>query len=113
MVKMKNIVLLILSSFLLCSWSPRNPKIIDISGQWTVQLDSADIGLKNGWQNKDFQQKVFLPGTTDDFNIGIPNKLKLGISKPQLSHLTRNYNYLGAAWYTREISIPNNWEGKK
>jgi hypothetical protein len=113
MVKMKNIVLLILSSFLLCSWSPINPKIMDISGQWTMQLDSVDIGLKNGWQNKDFQQKVFLPGTTDDFKIGIPNKLGLGISKPQLSHLTRNYNYLGAAWYTREISIPNNWEGKK
>ncbi len=110
---MKNILLLILTSFLLCSWSSMDKKIIDISGQWTVQLDSTDIGLQNGWQNTIFKQIVNLPGTTDDFGIGIPNQLKPGLSKPQLSHLTRKNSYIGAAWYTREIEIPNDWKGKE
>lgn len=111
---MKNILLLIVSSFLLCSWSPSlNKKTIDISGQWTVQLDSNDIGLQNGWQNKIFNQVIQLPGTTDDARIGIPNKLKPSLEKPQLSHLTRKNSYIGAAWYTREVSIPKGWKGKQ
>ena len=110
---MKNILLLVLTSFLFCSWSSMDKKIIDISGQWTVQLDSTDIGLQNGWQNTIFKQIVNLPGTTDDFGIGIPNKLKPGLSKPQLSHLTRKNSYIGAAWYTREIEIPSDWKGKE
>ncbi len=110
---MKNILVIVLSSFLLCSWIPVDKKIIDISGQWTVQLDSTDIGLNKGWQNRVFEQKVNLPGTTDDFGIGVPNTLKPGLSKPQLSHLTRKNSYIGAAWYTREIFVPNNWKGKE
>lgn len=110
---MKNILLLVLTSFLFCSWSSMDKKIIDISGQWTVQLDSTDIGLQNGWQNTIFKQIINLPGTTDDFGIGIPNRLKPGLSKPQLSHLTRKNSYIGAAWYTREIEIPNDWKGKE
>lgn len=110
---MKNILIIVLSSFLLCSWIPVDKKTIDISGQWTVQLDSTDIGLNKGWQNRVFEQKVNLPGTTDDFGIGVPNKLKPGLSKPQLSHLTRKNSYIGAAWYTREITVPSNWKGKE
>ena len=110
---MKNILVLILTSFLLCSWSDKDKKGIDISGQWTVQLDSTDIGLQKGWQNTIFKQLVNLPGTTDDFGIGVPNKLKPALTRPQLSHLTRKNSYIGAAWYTREIVIPNDWKGKQ
>lgn len=110
---MKNILIIVLSSFLLCSWIPVDKKTIDISGQWTVQLDSTDVGLNKGWQNRVFEQKVNLPGTTDDFGIGVLNKLKPGLSKPQLSHLTRKNSYIGAAWYTREITVPSNWKGKE
>ncbi len=111
---MKNILLLIVVSFSICSWSQSlDKKVIDISGQWAVQLDSTDIGLKNGWQNMGFNQMENLPGTTDDFGMGVPNKLKPALSKPQLSHLTRKNSYIGAAWYTREVLIPNDWKGKE
>jgi len=111
---MKNILLLIVVSFSICSWSQSlDKKVIDISGQWTIQLDSTDIGLQRGWQNTTFKQVVNLPGTTDDFAMGVPNKLKPALSKPQLSHLTGKNSYIGAAWYTREISIPNDWKGKE
>ena len=46
-------------------------------------------------------------------DLGVPNKLKPSLKRPQLSHLTRKNSYLGAAWYTREITIPDNWKGKE
>lgn len=110
---MKRIVTSFLILFLLCSWDSSDKLELDIAGAWTVQLDSTDIGLKNGWQNKAFKQPMQLPGTTDDAGLGVPNKLKASLEKLQMSHLTRKNSYLGTAWYTREITVPNGWKGKE
>lgn len=101
---MENILLLIFVSFSLCSWSQSlDKKAIDISGKWSIQLDSTDIGLKNGWQNTVFNQIINLPGTTDDFGIGVANKLKPALTRPQLSHLTRKNSYLVIAFFHQAI----------
>lgn len=99
--------------FFLSSWDSRDKWVMNIAGEWTVQLDSTNSGLKNGWQNMNFKQLMKLPGTTDDAGIGVPNKLKPSLEKLQMSHLTRKNSYLGAAWYTREITIPKDWKGKE
>ena len=91
----------------------QNPYVLDLSGEWQVALDSSDVGIEKNWQNSSFQQTMLLPGTTDDAKIGVPNTLAPKLEKPQLLHLTRKNSYIGAAWYTKEISIPQNWENKK
>ncbi|WP_281636240.1 sugar-binding domain-containing protein [Flavobacterium marginilacus] len=111
--KIKHIITALLCLLFLSSWDSREKTVMDISGEWTVQLDSTGSGLKNGWQNMSFKQLMKLPGTTDDAGLGVPNKLKPSLEKLQMSHLTRKNSYLGAAWYTREISVPNNWKGKE
>jgi hypothetical protein len=111
--QIKNIIATVLLLLFLSSWTSDNKMILNIGGDWTVQLDSTDIGLKNGWQNRSFKQLIKLPGTTDDAGLGVPNKLKPGLEKLQMSHLTRKNSYLGAAWYTREITIPKDWKGKE
>lgn len=111
--QIKHIVLSVLFLLFFSSWDSHEKLVINIAGEWTVQLDSTDIGLKNGWQNSSFKQLMKLPGTTDDAGLGVPNKLKPGLEKPQMSHLTRKNSFLGAAWYTREITIPKNWKGKE
>ncbi|WP_225585071.1 glycoside hydrolase family 2 protein [Flavobacterium sp. MDT1-60] len=111
--QIKSIITSVLLLLFLCSWDSEDRRIMNIAGDWTVQLDSTDIGLQNGWQNKRFLQLMKLPGTTDDAGIGVPNKLKPSLEKLQMSHLTRKNSYLGAAWYTREITIPKDWKGKK
>jgi hypothetical protein len=110
---MKQLLTSFLLIFLLCSWDSSDRLVLDIAGVWTVQLDSTDIGLQNGWQNKEFKQIMQLPGTTDDAKLGVANQLQPSLDKPQMSHLTRKNSYLGAAWYSREISVPKSWKGKE
>ncbi|REH01614.1 sugar-binding domain-containing protein [Flavobacterium aquicola] len=111
--KIKYIITAVICLLFLSSWDSREKMVIDIAGEWSVQLDSTDSGQKNGWQNMSFKQLMKLPGTTDDAGLGVPNKLKPSLEKLQMSHLTRKNSYLGAAWYTREITVPNNWKGKE
>ncbi|MCZ2654366.1 MULTISPECIES: hypothetical protein [Bacteroides] len=80
-------------------------KQLDISGEWTVRLDSTDVGIKESWQGNLFETPMQLPGTTDDAGLGTLNALEPTLSKPQLLYLTRLHNYVGVAWYSREISV--------
>ena len=111
--QIKHILTSVLLLLFLSSWDSKDKLVMNIAGEWTVQLDSTDIGLKNGWQNRSFKQSMKLPGTTDDAGLGVANTLKPSLEKLQMTHLTRKNSYLGAAWYTREITIPKNWKGKE
>ena len=86
---------------------------LDLSGKWSVALDSLDVGEKQGWSRQYFKQSMHLPGTTDDAGLGTANVLKPALQKPQVSHLTRKHAYLGAAWYSKSIAMPKAWEKKR
>ncbi|MCY4780415.1 glycoside hydrolase family 2 [Sphingobacterium sp. UT-1RO-CII-1] len=108
---MKNIVLLLL--LLSTIFSAKGQEILDLSGSWTVALDSLDQGQHSGWLNKKFSQSIHLPGTTDGAGLGVRNELLPALQRPQLSHLTRKNRYVGAAWYERSIRLPKDWKNKK
>jgi len=86
---------------------------LNLAGQWSVQLDPEDVGVKNGWTNRSFTTSIKLPGTTDDAGLGTANSLTAALTKPQLSHLTRKHRYVGAVWYSKELLIPKGWAGKE
>lgn len=88
-------------------------KDIDISGIWTVKLDSSDVGIKEKWQSTLFDKKIHLPGTTDKYCLGNKIKINPTLGKENLQHLSRKYKYVGPAWYSREIQVPENWKGKE
>ncbi len=79
---------------------------LPLAGQWSIRLDSLDQGEAAGWQNRDFPDRITLPGTTDEANYGTANTLPAKLDKPQLLHLTRRHSYIGPAWYTRTVKIP-------
>lgn len=81
-------------------------KMLDLSGNWGIALDSLEMGVKEQWYTKSFSDRLRLPGTTDLAGMGVPGSLAPKLEKPQLLHLTRKHSYVGAAWYTREITIP-------
>jgi hypothetical protein len=79
----------------------------DLSGIWKFQLDSGNIGMKDKWFSKEFYDSVQLPGTTDENKKGI---LKDEMAEDRLS---RVWYWKGAAWYQKEVVIPEHWTGKK
>lgn len=77
-----------------------------LAGTWQFSLDPDDKGLKENWQNQSFNQTITLPGTTDEARYGEKT------SGSDFGILTRTYKYYGPAWYSKEIEIPSEWEGK-
>lgn len=80
---------------------------IDLSGIWKVKTDSANIGLKESWQDSTFKQSAKLPGTLEENQIGTY------LTKGSTSHLSQTWQYTGAAWFQKEIDIPESWADKQ
>ena len=100
---------------LLGTTSCKNEKIseIDLSGTWEVKLDSTNVGSTDNWANTKLDgTQITLPGTLDDVGLGKPNTLKPAINNYVMSNLTRKHQYIGKAWYQKEIEIPEDWEGQ-
>lgn len=85
---------------------------LDLSGQWSYQLDSLAVGEKEGWQARTFEKSLRLPGTLDDAGVGKANDLTPKLEKATLLQLARKHSYIGAAWYSREVTIPESWKDK-
>lgn len=103
---MKKVNYLILFLLWGVSQSSSAQKMLDLSGNWGIALDSLEVGVKEQWYTKSFSDRLRLPGTTDLAGMGVPGSLAPKLEKPQLLHLTRKHSYVGAAWYTHEITIP-------
>lgn len=86
---------------------------IDLSGQWDFKIDSLDVGINERWFLFPMNDKIQLPGTTDDAKFGIANQLTPELKKPQVLRLTRKNRYVGAAWYSRSLEIPKSWKNKQ
>ncbi|WP_309366816.1 sugar-binding domain-containing protein [Sphingobacterium sp.] len=83
--------------------------VIDLSGTWGFQTDVMDFrrGSLSPRYNHVLQGTIKLPAITDDYQIGYQNPYKY------IDRLTRKYEYMGPAWYQRDIEIPADWKGKK
>jgi hypothetical protein len=87
---------------------------ISLAGDWQVKLDSTNIGITDNWANTKFEGlTINLPSTLDDAGIGTPNSLEPAINNYVMSNLTRKHQYIGEAWYQKEIEIPSSWASKK
>ncbi|MDU1890361.1 MAG: beta-glucuronidase [Dysgonomonas sp.] len=84
-------------------------KEMDLSGQWGFQTDVMDFrrGSLSPRYNHKLQETITLPGITDDYKIGYKVPYKY------IDRLTRKYEYMGPAWYQRDIEIPKEWKGKR
>ena len=103
-----------------------------LAGKWNFKIDSNDVGIKEQWFNQKFTETVLLPGSmlsnNKGSNVTINTKWTGSIYDsswyfmPRLAKyrepgnlhfpfwLTPNKYYVGAAWYSKEIMIPANWD---
>jgi hypothetical protein len=86
--------------------SPESP--LSLSGNWGFHLDPENVGREfTSWPEVDFANAMVLPGSTDEAGYGTKT------TGPEFGHLTREWRYEGAAWYQREIEIPEAWQGQR
>lgn len=78
-----------------------------LSGEWRFALDPKDIGLAQDWQRRTLEDTIRLPGTTDEARKGPLN------TASETARLTRLYPYIGAAWYQRNLEVPESWVGRR
>ncbi len=81
---------------------------ISLAGDWAFRLDPARVGLEEAWQRQALPDRCKLPGSTDENRYGSAN-----LRQDDFSHLSRLYEYVGPAWYQREVQIPEAWRGKR
>ena len=80
---------------------------ISLSGEWNFKLDPDNLGIKEKWFDKQLPDKAKLPGSPDEQKLGFKN------DEVCLDHLTREYKYIGKAWYQKEVDIPESWSNKR
>lgn len=75
-------------------------KTISLAGDWVCKLDPANQGQSQRWQDHNIDSSlVTLPGTTQTNGVGPTPPKRL------ISDLTPTTEYLGPAWYQREIEL--------
>lgn len=112
--KSYRILFLSLLSVLFLSVNARDTDRLDLSGPWSVVLDSLDRGIAEQWYaDAAFADKANLPGTLCDAGLGRPCGLKPVMEKEVFLNLKRKYDYVGPAWYSKTVNIPSDWKGKR
>lgn len=82
---------------------------LDLSGTWRFQTDPMGFGMTPGSELylSRLAETISLPGTMDEGGKGLPNAARY------VDRLSRKFEYCGAAWYQRELTVPEAWKGKQ
>jgi hypothetical protein len=133
---MKHKILLIgiLAIMAISCKKPAVQQKIDLSGTWQYSLDPADKGLAESWFKKALSDTLSLPGSLtsngkgDDITLKTPWIGQIVDSafykNPEYAKFREPGNikipfwlqpvkyYKGAAWYQKEVVIPEEWNGQ-
>jgi hypothetical protein len=132
---MKQLVVIALLLFVFLSGcTSKTVQKIDLSGEWKFAIDSLDLGISEKWFNQELAEKITLPGSMTTNGKGNEITLKtpwIGqivdssfYIKPEYAKFRQPGNikipfwlqpvkyYKGAAWYQKEVTIPENWDGQ-
>ncbi len=116
LLKFKDWILLICAVFLFTNCKQTgNKNTIPLQGEWVVTLDNNDKGKTEQWFNEiqDNALPINLPSTLDEAGMGEEVIVEPELNKEVLYQLSRKNKYIGAAWYQKEIQIPNNMANKE
>ncbi|MDR1602177.1 MAG: beta-galactosidase [Tannerella sp.] len=108
---------------------------IDLSGEWAFALDPNDVGISEQWYNKPLKEKIRLPGSMQEQGFGneidVNTQWTASINRDGPWFKAKEYEpyrqpgntkisfwlqpekeYVGVAWYQREVNVPSSWKGK-
>tara|TARA_R110002012_G_scaffold34820_5_gene100043 strand:+ start:24130 stop:27018 length:2889 start_codon:yes stop_codon:yes gene_type:complete len=107
---------------------------LHLEGNWRFEIDAADVGTTAQWFSRKLKDNIILPGSMLTNNKGNDITIKTQWTgsiydssfyfNPQFQKyrragdvkfpfwLTPEKEYVGAAWYQKEITIPKDWDNK-
>jgi beta-galactosidase len=121
--------------FYLIAGNSRAADTVSLAGDWRFALDRNDVGITEHWFDQKLPDNIRLPGILEaqgygnEISIHTPWVLTLydhfwylradyaaytnagHVKVPFLCQPPRHY--LGAAWYQRDVEIPEAWKGKR
>ena len=129
-----NIILGTLILLSVACQKPETPNRIDLSGTWQFAMDPSGKGISEKWFSRILNDTLHLPGSMtsngkgDDITLSTPwtgqivdssffknpeyavyrepGKIKIPFWLQPLKY------FKGAAWYQKEVNIPEEWNGK-
>ena len=130
--KLKLIYFIAFLTILASCQKPAIQQRIDLSGEWKFAVDSLDKGISEKWFDQTLSDKVVLPGSMTTNGKGNEITLKTPwtgqivdssyFKKPEYAKFREPGNikipfwlqpvkyYKGAAWYQKEVIIPEDWK---
>jgi len=106
---MKYIYLFLAIQFLLSSCDVKTNEI-SLDGEWDLLMDSVSNPETLKISGLQYDKKIGLPGTLDDAGFGDPLKIDTILTKEVMTNLKRKVSYIGPAYYSKEIEIPESWK---
>lgn len=116
---------LIVGVFCCCSHDDHSRSKVLLDGRWQFAMDTASVGESEKWYLTDLADSVQLPGTTDlnkkshknSYHCNcLVNVMKKPLHKEchpyqdtTAYHYTREYPFVGKAWYRRTIDVPRSF----
>ena len=91
----------------LCAAEEASAKAVSLAGTWRFRLDPDNVGVAKEWFKETLDDTVALPGTTDTNFKGVFKDEKA------IDRLSRVWYWKGAAWYQRQVTIPDTWKGQR
>ncbi len=132
--KIKLFVIIALAMLVGACQKPAQQQKIDLSGTWKFAMDPSDKGISEGWSNRNLTDTLTLPGSLtsngkgDDITLKTPWIGQIVDSSfyknPEYAKFREPGNikipfwlqpvkyYKGAAWYQKEVTIPEDWDGQ-
>ncbi len=132
------VLILLVSGAVLFSCKKQNVREYNrilLEGQWNFRLDEMDAGIKEEWFIQDLEGTISLPGSLQENGYGDevtiqtkwtgqivdrswfteekyadyrkPGNIKIPFWLQPKKH------YVGAAWYQKQVSIPETWRSKQ
>ena len=107
---MKKIIvgfLIVSVALIIQSCELKKTQVISLAGSWEIKLDPQDSAMKADLKGEALLGNIKLPGTTDENGFGIQTiDTAYGI-------LSREFEYIGPAFYSKRINIPTDWADKE
>jgi len=132
--KYKFILIAVLAILAISCQKPAVKQKIDLSGTWNFALDPEDKGFAESWFKKYLTDTLSLPGSLTSNGIGDDITLKTPwtgqivdsafYKNPEYAKFREQGNikipfwlqpvkyYKGAAWYQKDVTIPEDWNGQ-